>query len=257
MICVKVGAITNRLRNSAMPTSTWLGGIEGVPSAFRTKPSTMMIRVKLVIMIRIDGARLSTVSSARSWSEVETSPSLPLRSRLMPAGAAEATAGQSDAGERHDQRREQEAAAQPAAAAGARRRRQGRDDPLAQGRQGARRPGRRQRDHSAGSSWRAGARRGWRRSAAGRGRRRARGRPWRPRARPSGGTKPEPGRPGSSIPAASSAPMRATTLTLLVGGADQDDLLADPHEVERARWARGTWWRRRRSATTPRSSRAG
>ena len=77
-----------------MPTSTWLGGIDGVPSAFLTKPSTMMMRVKLVIMIRIDGARLSTVSRASSWREVETSPSSPLRSRLMP-GAAQAAAGQS------------------------------------------------------------------------------------------------------------------------------------------------------------------
>ena len=78
-----------------MPTSTWFGGIDGVPSALRTKPSTMMIRVKLVIMIRIDGARLSTVSRTSSWSEVETPLPPPLsRLRLMP-GAAQAAAGHS------------------------------------------------------------------------------------------------------------------------------------------------------------------
>src|SRR4051812_30773475 len=45
------------------PTSTWLGGSEAVPRAWRRSDMTMMIRVKLVIMIRMAGARERTVRS--------------------------------------------------------------------------------------------------------------------------------------------------------------------------------------------------
>ena len=43
-----VGAITKMVRNSAMPTSTWLGGAVGVPRPDRMKPRTMRMRVKPV-----------------------------------------------------------------------------------------------------------------------------------------------------------------------------------------------------------------
>src|SRR4051794_27619804 len=46
----------NRLMKSARPTSTWLGGTVGTPSALRASVSTMMMRVKLVSMISSAGA---------------------------------------------------------------------------------------------------------------------------------------------------------------------------------------------------------
>ena len=59
--------MTKKVRNRARPTSTWLGGVCWMPSAVRRNDSTTMIRVNEVTMTRIDGARLRTVSSARSW----------------------------------------------------------------------------------------------------------------------------------------------------------------------------------------------
>src|SRR3954454_5437910 len=60
-----VGPITKMVRNSEKPTSTWFGGIDGVPSALRRKPSTIRIRVKPVIMISRDGPSVIRVNSAR------------------------------------------------------------------------------------------------------------------------------------------------------------------------------------------------
>mgnify|MGYP000633513714 CR=1 FL=1 len=51
-----VGAITNRLRNRARPTSTWFGGMPWSPRAFRVRENTMMILVKLVSIRISDGA---------------------------------------------------------------------------------------------------------------------------------------------------------------------------------------------------------
>ena len=48
--------------NSDRPIRIWLGGNCCVPSAWRSSDSTMTMRVKLVIMIRIAGASDSTVS---------------------------------------------------------------------------------------------------------------------------------------------------------------------------------------------------
>src|SRR6266536_6568374 len=42
----KVGDMMNRLRNRASPTTTWLGGIVGRPSALRVIESTITMRVK-------------------------------------------------------------------------------------------------------------------------------------------------------------------------------------------------------------------
>src|SRR4051812_32712835 len=57
----KTGPITNRVRNSAMPVSTWLGGDEGSPKAFRVSPSTTMILVNDVASSSTEGAIDSTV----------------------------------------------------------------------------------------------------------------------------------------------------------------------------------------------------
>src|SRR4051794_6583462 len=57
----KTGPITNRVRNSAMPVSSWLGGDEGSPRAFRVSPSTTMILVNDVASSSTEGAIDSTV----------------------------------------------------------------------------------------------------------------------------------------------------------------------------------------------------
>ncbi len=55
LIALIVGDITNSVRNSAIPTSTWLGGVLFVPIAERMKPSTIRIRVNPVTVNRIAG----------------------------------------------------------------------------------------------------------------------------------------------------------------------------------------------------------
>src|SRR3954467_8471892 len=64
------GPMTNRLRNSDRPASTWLGGTEFRPSAFRVSDSTTKILVKLVTSNSRDGATVRTVivrSSVSDW----------------------------------------------------------------------------------------------------------------------------------------------------------------------------------------------
>src|ERR1700688_501879 len=56
---------------------TEFGGAVAVPSAVRNSDSTTTIRVNDVIMIRIDGAIDSTVSSAISWIARAVTPPLP------------------------------------------------------------------------------------------------------------------------------------------------------------------------------------
>ena len=67
------GAISSSVMNSAIDVITWLGGNCCVPSACRNRPSTTMIRTKLVVISRMAGARLTTVSSSITCS-VEASP---------------------------------------------------------------------------------------------------------------------------------------------------------------------------------------
>ena len=62
-----VGAITNRFRKSARPTSTWLGGAVGVPMAWRSKDNTMMMRVKPVIISNSAGRKVSAVRNSSVW----------------------------------------------------------------------------------------------------------------------------------------------------------------------------------------------
>ena len=51
-----------------MPTSIWFGGIVGVPSALRTKPSTIRIRVKPVTASSIPGITVISDSRIRIWT---------------------------------------------------------------------------------------------------------------------------------------------------------------------------------------------
>jgi hypothetical protein len=53
------GDITKKVRNSAKPINTWLGGDEGVPMAERNSDSTMMMRVKPVIINKMAGRKVS------------------------------------------------------------------------------------------------------------------------------------------------------------------------------------------------------
>src|SRR5918994_1049783 len=57
----KTGPITNRVRNRAIPVSTWLGGDIGRPRAFRVSARTTMILVNDVASSSTDGATDSTV----------------------------------------------------------------------------------------------------------------------------------------------------------------------------------------------------
>jgi hypothetical protein len=62
------------VRKRASATVTALGGAVAVPSAVRSSESTTTMRVKEVIMIRIDGASESTVMKAMSWITRSVSP---------------------------------------------------------------------------------------------------------------------------------------------------------------------------------------
>ena len=73
MICASVGCMVKKVRQSARPISTGLGGICGVPRALRAKESTMTIRVNAVIIIKMPGATESTVNRASSCIVTDTS----------------------------------------------------------------------------------------------------------------------------------------------------------------------------------------
>ena len=59
--------MTKKVRNSARPTSTWLGGDVCVPSACRSSDSTMMMRVNPVIISSAAGMKVSAVSVSSVW----------------------------------------------------------------------------------------------------------------------------------------------------------------------------------------------
>ena len=61
LTCVHVGVMIIKVRNSESPTMIWFGGSCGVASAFLRSESTMTMRVKHVVMMMMDGARLSYV----------------------------------------------------------------------------------------------------------------------------------------------------------------------------------------------------
>ena len=61
------GDITNSVRNSANPISTWLGGVLPAPIAWRRMPSTIMMRVKAVIIRRVAGSMVTAVIRQQTW----------------------------------------------------------------------------------------------------------------------------------------------------------------------------------------------
>src|SRR5471032_421838 len=62
---LNTGDMTKKVKNSARPSKTWLGGAEGVPMALRSSPSTMIIRVKQVIISNAAGINVSEVRNTR------------------------------------------------------------------------------------------------------------------------------------------------------------------------------------------------
>src|SRR3546814_9962373 len=62
------GDMAKNVKKRARPISTELGGDVGVPMALRNRPSTMMMRVKPVIINSIAGRNDSIVSSSNVWT---------------------------------------------------------------------------------------------------------------------------------------------------------------------------------------------
>src|SRR3954471_18152935 len=85
------GPITNSVRKSAMPVSTWLGGDDGRPSAFRVSPRTTMILVNEVASSSTDGAIDRTVIARISVMELLGEPSPMEMSTLPSPGTTGAT----------------------------------------------------------------------------------------------------------------------------------------------------------------------
>src|SRR5919112_4753288 len=84
LISPKTGPMTNSVRNSAIPVSTWFGGDDGRPSAFRVSPRTTMILVKDVARSSTDGATDSTVIARISVMELLGEPS-PIEMSTLPS----------------------------------------------------------------------------------------------------------------------------------------------------------------------------
>ena len=72
-------------KNRAMPINTWFGGVCCSPNAFFKNDRTIIILVKQVVIIRIDGASASTVSISIISS---VSTPLPLTSTFTDAAEA-------------------------------------------------------------------------------------------------------------------------------------------------------------------------
>src|SRR3546814_4495080 len=86
--------MTKAVRNSARLIITMFGGACCVPIAVRRKDRTTTIRVNDVTITRMDGAILSTVSSATSWmirDVVDASPPRSMFTLCASAGAAAVT----------------------------------------------------------------------------------------------------------------------------------------------------------------------
>jgi hypothetical protein len=92
------GDMTKNVRNSDRPTSTWLGGDDAVPSALRSRPSTMMMRVKPVIISMAAGRNDSDVSRTSVWIDSDQVWPPPGPGRLVTPGSDWASA---DSGASH------------------------------------------------------------------------------------------------------------------------------------------------------------
>ena len=73
----KVGCMTKRVRKSARPISTMLGGVPWAPSAPRSSESTMTMRVKAVTITSRLGASASTVNKAVICTSRAVAPASP------------------------------------------------------------------------------------------------------------------------------------------------------------------------------------
>src|SRR5438874_10910993 len=82
-----VGPMTRKVMKSAKPTRIWLGGNCCVPMACRSNASTITMRVKLVIMIKIAGASDKTVSKMMSCMAAEKFSRLVMSGMLNVGGA--------------------------------------------------------------------------------------------------------------------------------------------------------------------------
>src|SRR3954465_2074467 len=80
----KTGPITKSVRNRAIPVSTWLGGEDCMPSAFRVSPRTTMILVNDVASSSTEGATESTVIARISVMELLGEP-LPMEMSTLPS----------------------------------------------------------------------------------------------------------------------------------------------------------------------------
>src|SRR4051812_1010556 len=69
--------MTNRVRNSARPASTWFGGVACSPRALRVRPSTTKILVKLVVSSSRAGATDRAVMARITTMELLGLPFLP------------------------------------------------------------------------------------------------------------------------------------------------------------------------------------
>ena len=87
------GCMTKKVRNSASPISTVLGGAPWVPSALRSSDSTTTMRVKAVTITSRLGASDSTVISAVSCTRREVAPAAPAAPRSMLTDCAAASDG--------------------------------------------------------------------------------------------------------------------------------------------------------------------
>ena len=63
--------MTKKVRNSDSPMTTWFGGAACVPSAWRSSPSTMTMRVKPVISSSVAGRNDSAVKNSSVWIGTE------------------------------------------------------------------------------------------------------------------------------------------------------------------------------------------
>src|SRR4051794_31515915 len=87
------GAMMNRLRNSARPASTWLGGTPCSPRAFRVNDRTTKILVKLVVISRTAGTTDRSVTASRMTIELLGAPFTPLTATVTVSATPGGTAG--------------------------------------------------------------------------------------------------------------------------------------------------------------------
>src|SRR4051812_38581836 len=68
----QVGAMTRKVMKRESPMRIWLGGSCWAPRAWRRRDMTMTMRVKQVVMRRMEGARVRTERRRRIWMELES-----------------------------------------------------------------------------------------------------------------------------------------------------------------------------------------